>query len=643
MSFPTRTVVDEHKLFPTLPNNNIAPIRPTKDDLWGKDGGSFFYNGTVKTNCPGGLVWNSATKTCAGTKPPAPKPPVPKPPTPKPSAPKPPTPTLKQVPWPSASDMSPFGQAVNIYKKRIRETHSKANTPSDVEKYWGIYKIDDLYFIIRKSGNISEKLKSYLRSWTHGVKLSNRIHGRVSAAQENNIKKYFATPGKYGGITPFIESDLDLGAHAGAYAAPAKIGNDEVTVVFSLYPIRPNEIPAGNTIADKRFGIFIHELSHVGCGSGACSGLDKTGHGGEQVVIDNTLRDISAKTGLKPLNPPAPKPKPPAPKPPVPKPPAPKPQPPAPKPVINRPEKNRSKYVGLFVSVWHNIPSMQQFRVMGKTDRYEKPAFYWWGEPAFGFKGYNWDNVKMIDYHIDNWIKLGVDFVHLDLTNGLQTDIVEGARKLLNRMATRSGPRVVFWIQKPADAKFFWDNFYNKYPKDLFFNYLGKPLLLLAGTTDNVGKVTSGKQVPIPRGGALDNFTVRWMWALSGAPDSMWSFKEFQPNPKPYMYNGKPEQLGLTIATQQTGMTITTDPFRRGRNNGKYFQEQVKNARKYNPKFITIQSYNEWAAQNLSDDPKKPLFIDAASPEYSGDIEPMKGGFGDKYFNMVRDFIKEWR
>ena len=348
----------------------------------------------------------------------------------------------------------------------------------------------------------------------------------------------------------------------------------------------------------------------------------------------------------KPPVPKPPVPKPPAPKPPVPKPPVPKPpapKPPAPKPVINRPEKNRSKYVGLFVSVWHNTPSMQKFRVMGKYDRYEKPEFYWWGEPAFGFKGYNWDNVKMIDYHIDNWIKLGVDFVHLDLTNGTQFDIVEGAKKLLNRMATRSGPRVVFWIRKPSDAQFFYDNFYTKYPKDLFFNYLGKPLLLLAGFTDNVGKVSSGKQVPIPRGGVLDRFTVRWMWGLTGAPDSMWSFKEFQPNPKPYMYNGKPEQLGLTIASQQTGMTITTDPLRRGRNNGKYFQEQVKNAKKYNPKFITIQAYNEWAAQNLSDDPKKPLFIDAASPEFSGDIEPMKGGFGDKYFIIVRDFIRDWR
>jgi hypothetical protein len=65
MAFPTGTLNDEHKLFPTLPNNNIAPVRPQQDDLWGKDGDPFFYNGTTKMNCPSGLVWNSSLKSCS--------------------------------------------------------------------------------------------------------------------------------------------------------------------------------------------------------------------------------------------------------------------------------------------------------------------------------------------------------------------------------------------------------------------------------------------------------------------------------------------------------------------------------------------------------------------------------------------------
>ena len=115
MSFPKRTIVDEHKLFPNLPNNDIAPIRPANEDLWGKDGDSFFYNGTVKMNCPTGLVWNSAKKECGfpSNKPPAPKPPAPKPPVPKPPAPKPPVPkppAPKPAPEPApATDRSDQG------------------------------------------------------------------------------------------------------------------------------------------------------------------------------------------------------------------------------------------------------------------------------------------------------------------------------------------------------------------------------------------------------------------------------------------------------------------------------------------------------------------------------------------------------
>lgn len=127
MSFPKRTIVDEQKLFPNLPNNNIAPIRPASNDLWGKDGDSFFYNGTVKMNCPAGLVWNSAKKECGfpSNKPvpkpePAPEPapkPAPKPapePAPKP-APKPaPEPAPKPAPSTDRSDKGLKPVMINV-------------------------------------------------------------------------------------------------------------------------------------------------------------------------------------------------------------------------------------------------------------------------------------------------------------------------------------------------------------------------------------------------------------------------------------------------------------------------------------------------------------------------------------------------
>lgn len=207
------------------------------------------------------------------------------------------------IKWPTAN-VSPFERAVNVYKDVINNTHKSVNTIADVEKNWGIYSNGaGLYFIIRKTGDINEKVKSYSRSWSLGIKLSRNLSGQVSQVQERNVKNYFNIPNKYGGICPFVESDLGLGARAGAYASAIWIGNENTTLVFSLYPIRPNEIPAGNTIADKRFGIFIHELSHVACLSGACTGLDNTGHGGQQVTIEDKFRDICARLGLKPHNP----------------------------------------------------------------------------------------------------------------------------------------------------------------------------------------------------------------------------------------------------------------------------------------------------------------------------------------------------
>jgi hypothetical protein len=106
---------------------------------------------------------------------------------------------------------------------------------------------------------------------------------------------------------------------------------------------------------------------------------------------------------------------------------------------------------------------------MNKVKKYEKNLFNWWGEPAFGIIGYTWSNTAMIDYHVDNWIKLGVDFIFLDLTNGTQSEIIAGAAKLCARMGQLGiGPRVVLWIQKAGDAQMAWNNFYNKYPKDIF-------------------------------------------------------------------------------------------------------------------------------------------------------------------------------
>ena len=113
MSFPERTIVDERRLFPGLPNNIIAPIRPTTDDQWGKNGSNFFFKGITKVNCPVNTVWNSGKCSPQKIPKPAPKPapkPMPKPvpkPVPRPApVPAPvPKPAPKPVPRPMPKPM----------------------------------------------------------------------------------------------------------------------------------------------------------------------------------------------------------------------------------------------------------------------------------------------------------------------------------------------------------------------------------------------------------------------------------------------------------------------------------------------------------------------------------------------------------
>ncbi|AGE56485.1 hypothetical protein ATCVNEJV2_008L [Acanthocystis turfacea Chlorella virus NE-JV-2] len=344
---------------------------------------------------------------------------------------------------------------------------------------------------------------------------------------------------------------------------------------------------------------------------------------------------------------PVPKPKPvPAPKPkPVP---APKPKPvPAPKPKpVPEPTPGtggRRPMIGLFVHTWHDIDRNR--KVIGETKTFDINKFFWWGRPEFAggdLSKYTWKNNAMIDYHIDNWKKLGVDFIFLDFTNGNQEGILSGADSLVKRMNERAGepgvPKVVFWIKKFDDADMYRTRFYEKYPRTQFI-WKGKPLLLVRRGGNG------GKKIPnVPPPPASSFFTTRWMWGLLGeGQGSFWTFKEvFQL--QPYMYDGVAEQVGVAISAK-VGFTVVdgkVTPPTKCRDNGKFFKMQADRAMSLKPEIITITGYNEWMAQNSGPGTTtRPCFVDLASEECSHDIEPMLGGFGDKYFNMVRDFVRK--
>jgi hypothetical protein len=89
---------------------------------------------------------------------------------------------------------------------------------------------------------------------------------------------------------------------------------------------------------------------------------------------------------------------------------------------------------------------------------------------------------------------------------------------------------------------------------------------------------------------------------------------------------------------------------------GVYFKKQFERARQLDPSFIMFTGWNEWTAQRqvarrdgeagfLGRTVKQgeTYFVDQLNHEFSRDIEPLNGAFGDNYYYMMVDFIRRFK
>jgi len=314
-------------------------------------------------------------------------------------------------------------------------------------------------------------------------------------------------------------------------------------------------------------------------------------------------------------------------------------------------QPKRKTVVGLFLSVWHDVHISG---VMGEGPYTPGTGWWYWGRPDHAngdISKYRWTlpggspNAPFIDRQLDLIKKLGVDFVYVDLTNGTQPEILGGLRALCQRCDDRlkegkkKDPKIVVWMQKKEDLDMFDRDFYTKYDSKIFFHWKSKPLAMIAGTMD--GWAPNPKPKPLPKGGVFDRYTVRWCWGLLGGNSgSMWNFKDLARDRKPYVVRGKPEQMAVAVASQASYMTTAGDG-RRGRENGRFFDEQAARVLEVKPQIVFVHSWNEWMAIKFGEDPSKPIFVDCFGTEFSSDIEPMKGGHGDWWFKKVGTFIEK--
>lgn len=286
-------------------------------------------------------------------------------------------------------------------------------------------------------------------------------------------------------------------------------------------------------------------------------------------------------------------------------------------------------------------------------------SFHHWGEPLFGY--YQQSDRYVLRKHMQMLSDAGVDVLLLDVTNALTYDSVRDALLGVLDEMKASGqrtPTIAFLAnsRSAATVEHLYQTFYKPGKgREHWFQWLGKPLLLTPpeGLSDEVKAY----------------FTIRHSWAWTkgqawfGDGRDKWPWLDHFPQaPGWHDAPDRPEQITVCVAQHPVstigrsfhqGSEPPADQWRSAE--GLCFAEQWKRALEVDPPFILLTGWNEWIAQRFIDEkgtmkmagqklkPGDSFFVDQYSAEFSRDIEPMKGGFGDAYYYQMIANIRRYK
>ncbi len=360
----------------------------------------------------------------------------------------------------------------------------------------------------------------------------------------------------------------------------------------------------------------------------------------------------------------------------------------------------RDRKVGIFYFLWHEA-NMNGLPIYDHTKAYLEGGMeglwneivsgplgfaHYWAEPYFGY--YASDDEWVLRKHATQLTAAGVDFVYFDATNGiLYEQSYEAVLRVWSQMRAEGldTPQVAFLIQNNnQELMALWGNLYegDRY-EDLWFRWDGKPLLMITGDLDMSDELE-------------DFFTIRYSWANS--TDSWYIRRRgIACWPWAHMYPQKPgyalDENGDRYEEQMVVMCGYWANGSNGTNGGRSynradkgipkfegtwdlgfalmdttsglglaFAEQFQKAIGTDPELVMITGWNEWWAGRwegapaigqtiaggymVSHDPSAKeyhYYVDCFNPEYSRDIEAMKGGYTDNYYNQMVNFIRQYK
>lgn len=289
-------------------------------------------------------------------------------------------------------------------------------------------------------------------------------------------------------------------------------------------------------------------------------------------------------------------------------------------------------------------------------------AFHHWGEPYFGY--YLSNDSWVIRRHAQMLCDAGVDFVALDVTNALTyIPVVRNLCSTYQQIRKAGGrtPQITFVLNSSASAVLntLYAQLYRTGQYDeLWFRWLDKPLMLASET-----EATDAQKA---------YFTLRQCWFDTNSPwftstggRDKWSWGDYYPQKAGWHTSAsEPEAISILPAThphnnlgrshyngqQPVSPTVETS------GKGLYFSQQIERALQVDPQITFITGWNEWVAMRFTAAELgvgsfvgKPVsgnmsvFVDQYNMEYSRDLEPMRGGFGDNYYYQMVDFVRRFK
>jgi hypothetical protein len=328
------------------------------------------------------------------------------------------------------------------------------------------------------------------------------------------------------------------------------------------------------------------------------------------------------------------------------------------------PEPDRT--VGIFYFNWHAAFGNKDVHDIAMILKANPSAPVWgpvhaphyWSEPRFGY--YRPDDPWVIRKHVQMLVDAGVDALILDVTNALTYDAEREALCAVLEQMRMEGHRVpkialFAYANHLSVVQHLWETFYKPgRHRDLWFHWQGKPLLITP--TEGVSEEMKAF------------FTLRTSWAWTrghawfGDGRDKWPWLDFAPQaPGWHEAPNKAECVPVGVsqhATSNIGRSYHGSrqpaPAECRSGEGLYFDEQWRHALPQQPEFIFITGWNEWVAQRFLSDGTmtfqgrvlpagETFFVDLFDPEFSRDIEPMRGGYGDNYYWQMVANIRRYK